>query len=741
MRQRLGTKDHFSILHIQLEKDFIMKKFICLFLFILIAVLPGLVSGQEGMWLPNSLRPIEQEMRGRGLKMDLGELYDEGKGSAKDAVVLFGGGCTGALISPDGLLLTNHHCGNGSIQNHSTLEHNYLEEGFWAPTFADELPNPGLKVTLVVRMEDITAQALEGVPADPGAAERQSMIEKNLDRVRKSAPLQPWEEATTKAFFEGAQYMLIVTVSYPDVRLVGAPPASIGNFGDDTDNWVWPRHTGDFTLFRVYAGPDNRPAEYSPDNIPFKPKHFLPISLKGVKEGDFTLVMGFPYATSSYLPSYGVKQVLEVNDPVRVGMRDISMAHLGEASRENPETNLKYAAKMAGISNGWKKWKGEIQGLRRSNAVGKKEHLEEQFAEIIREDPGLNARYGHLLRDFRDTYSEMEPFQRARVYFNEAAGVNVELFRVAFRMIRQVRTLENQGAPGFQSGLEPLRNAMKGFFSEYEPGLDQRIFADIMKKYFTEVNPAFLPEASVDRVKAHGGDFSAWAADIYQATVLTKPGDLEKLLDGKPEAFAEAMKADPFYQLTVELNDAYSEKVAPVANELTNRLADLQGRYMQALMEAFPKRRFYPDANGTLRVSFGRVAGYSPRDAVKYGPQTTLTGVMEKYIPGDFEFDVPEKLRKLYDRKEFGRYGVNGEMPLAFIATNHTTGGNSGSPVLDGQGNLIGLNFDRVWEGTMSDVYFDGEICRNISVDIRYILFIIDKVGNAQRLLDEMVIR
>ncbi len=713
-----------------------MKKFIGLSLFLFILL--GTLSAQEGMWLPNYLVRNEAEMRSMGMKMTADEIYSELKPSLKDAIVQFDGGCTASLISPNGLLLTNHHCGFDQIQDRSTMENNYVEDGFWAATMADELPNPGLEVMFVVRMEDVTAQALEGVSPDLPPRDRQSLVDANLDKVRKNAALKPHEEAFTQSFYEGIQYFLFVTVTYTDVRLVGAPPSSVGKFGDDTDNWVWPRHSGDFSLFRIYSGRDNLPAGYSASNVPFQSKHFLPISIKGVKEGDFTLVMGFPGRTSSYLPSYGVNQVLEVTDPIRIGMRDISLGHIGEAMRKNPETKLKYASKQSGISNGWKKWKGEMQGLRKAGAIGKKQHVEEQFDELLRDNSELNGKFGHLLQDFRSTYSEMEPFHRARTYYTEAVGVNVELFRVAFRLARLVRTFQSQGETGYRTNIEPNLAALNSFYAEYDPGLDQKIFAGIMEKYFTEVNASFLPEASLKRVELHQGDYAAWAAELYGATLFADPEKLKKLLEGSPEELVKALESDPFYQLANELNDAYSTKVAPVVNEFTEHLNELQRQYMQGLIEAFPNKRFYPDANGTLRVTYGKVAGYSPRDGVKYGFQTTLAGVMEKYIPGDYEYDVSEKLRQLYDRKDYGPYGVKGEMPVGFIGTNHTTGGNSGSPVVDGAGNLIGLNFDRVWEGTMSDIYYDGALCRNIMVDARYLLFIIDKLGGAERLVGEM---
>lgn len=710
------------------------------FFLILSIALPLLASAQKGMWPPFTLLQSEEDMRAEGMKMPLDHIYSLDKGSLKDAVVQFGGGCTASIISPQGLLLTNHHCGSGEIQSHSTLEHNYLEDGFWASSLADELPNPGLTAMFVEKMEDVTGKALEGVSEDLPSRERQSLIDKNLDKIRKEYPRETHQDVMIRPFFEGHLYFLFVTVTYKDVRLVGAPPSSIGNFGQDTDNWVWPRHTGDFALFRIYAGPDNLPAEYSPDNVPFKPKHYLPVSIKGIKEGDFTLVMGFPGRTTSYLPSYGVQQVLEVTDPIRVGMRDISLGVMDEAMRRSPETKLRYADKQRGIANGWKKWIGEMQGLRRVNAVQKKREQEELFSEVVRDKPELNQKYADILEDFRQLYSEIEPFHKARTYYTEAVGVNVELFQMSLRLARMLRTFDSQGETAYKTALESTLASLESLYKDYDPAIDQKAFTGVMAKYLSEVNASFLPDTVLQQIAGHNGDYAAWANAVYGGAMLRNFDQVKSLLAKSPQEVARALNADPFYQLTTALSDAYSQKVAPVYNNLSEQLNELQRDYMMALMEAFPDKRFYPDANSTLRVTYGRVSGYNARDAVKYGYQTHLSGIMEKYKPGDYEFDVPEKLRRLYETKDFGRYGAKGDLPVAFIGTNHTTGGNSGSPAFDAHGNLIGLNFDRVWEGTMSDVYYDASICRNIMVDTRYILFIIEKLGGAKRLVEEMKI-
>ncbi len=696
-----------------------------------------LLRADEGMWLPNLLKQMnEKDMQALGMQMTAEDIYDVNRTSLKDAIVSFGGFCTASLISPEGLLLTNHHCGYSSIQSHSTMEHNYLQDGFWAGSFAEELPNEGLSATFLVRMEEVTQKVIAGLQAGMTAKERQSLIDKNIARIVKETPHESYEEVRVKSYFKGLQYYLLVTVTYTDIRLVGTPPESIGKFGADTDNWVWPRHTGDFSLFRIYAGPDNLPADYSPDNQPYQPKKYLEISLDGVKQGDFTLVFGYPARTNEYLPASGVKHVAEVIDPVRVGMRDISLAIMGAAMRSNPMIKLKYASKFAGIANGWKKWIGEMQGLKRVNAIGKKTQFELLFLERLSANPDWQKAYGDLLPRFKELYAQLAPYERSHQYYAELTGRNVDILRTASLMRRLLNIYESSGEAGFKRFKERLRPYLKSQYENYLPQIDQKVLTTLFKEYLNRVPGSHLPKG----VKKQWPEeqIAEAVAELYQNSALSSAESLDSLWQLSPEELAQKLEADPAYRLFSDLAKAHKEKVLGEYQAIKDELEELQRRYLRALITVFPEKQFYPDANSSLRVTYGQVKGYRPRDAVVYLPQTYLSGVMEKYKPGDYEFDVPEKLRRLYERKKYGPYGQHNRMPVCFIGTNHTTGGNSGSPVLDARGRLIGLNFDRVWEGTMSDIFYDASICRNIMVDIRYVLFVMDKYAGAERLVNEV---
>ncbi|MBI5915822.1 MAG: S46 family peptidase [Bacteroidetes bacterium] len=690
------------------------------------------------MWLPLLLGLLnEKEMQGMGMKMTAEDIYSVNQGSLKDAIVQFGGGCTAEVISGQGLLLTNHHCGFGQIQNHSSLEHNYLEDGFWAKTLKDELPNDGLTATFISRIEDVTAAALAGVTDDMDKKTRQSTIDKNLDAIKKSAQKEAWEDVMVRPFFNGNQYFMFVTVTYKDVRLVGAPPSSIGKFGADTDNWVWPRHTGDFSIFRIYADKDNRPAAYSPDNVPLKPKHFLPISLDGVKEGDFTLVFGFPGRTNEYLPSYAVQQLVDVLDPARIAVRDKTLAIWDGAMRSDAQVKIQYASKQAGLANAWKKWEGEVLGLRRTKAVKKKQQYEAEFMKIVTVNPAF-AKYQNLLGEFGQLYKDIEPYAEAKAYYDEILGSNVEILRLAGRFANLLKAYDKNGEAGMADEVKGLKTWLEGFYKDYRPEIDQRVFAAHMEMLEKHAGKDFQTETLAQMLANAGGSYEKLAEDLFKNTFILDPANANAVLGKTYEEIYKAVALDPACQLVANLRDTYNQKIAVKYNEYNDRTEALQQTYMKAQMEVFPNRKFYPDANGTMRVSYGKVQGYQPQDGVTFASQTYLDGVMEKYVPGDYEFDVPARLRELYEKKDYGQYGENGKLPVCFIGSNHTTGGNSGSPAIDASGNLIGLNFDRVWEGTMSDYNYDISLCRNIMVDARYVLFIIDKYAGAGHLVKEM---
>lgn len=713
-----------------------MKK---LLLFVFIVQLGLSAKATEGMWLPLLLSQLnEAEMQSLGMKMTAEDIYSVNQGSLKDAIVHFGGFCTGEVISSQGLVLTNHHCGYGQIQSHSSLENNYLQDGFWAGSQAEELPNPGLFVTFIVRIEDVTDAVLENVTEDMHPKERQSWVDKNLPGVEAAAELEAFQEAKVRAFFEGSKYYLFVTETYRDIRLVGAPPSSIGKFGADTDNWVWPRHTGDFSLFRIYAGPDNKPAEYSPDNKPFKPRHHLPISLDGISEDDFTLIFGFPGRTEQYLPAVAVEQRVEVVNPVRIGIRDRALNVINAAMKADPGVRIQYASKQSRIANAWKKWIGESQGILATGGIAKKQAYEAEFAQRVKADPDFQKRYGGLLPEFERLYTEMGPYIKANTAVGEIAGRNIELFTLANTLHSIVKMYDSSGAPMVDSRMGRIADFIDRFYKDYSPELDQQVFAELMAYYFEEVEPQYQAPFAVEQYVNAGKTGEQLAKIVFAKSRLPKPEALKAAMEQGPEAFVKLIREDYAYALVRSISEHNEQGAEQAYRKLKDEIDALQEQYMRAQIAVFPDRRFYPDANSTMRVTYGQVKGYAPKDAVRYEPVTYLDGVIQKYVPGDYEFDLPQKLIELYEAKDYGEYGSDGKMPVCFIGTNHTTGGNSGSPAIDAHGNLIGLNFDRAWEGTMSDLNYDPSICRNIMVDARYILFIIDKFAGAGHLIEEM---
>lgn len=697
----------------------------------------SIARASDGMWLPLLLEKMnEKEMKSLGMKISAKDIYSVNSGSLKDAIVSFGGFCTGEVISSKGLVLTNHHCGFDAIQNHSSIDHNYIRDGFWSGSYAEEIPNAGLFVTFIVRIEDVTARVLNGVNSDLSESERQSLIDKNSNEVKKSARRESYQDGFVRGFFEGNQYYLFITETYRDIRLVGAPPSAIGNFGRDTDNWVWPRHTGDFSMFRIYAGKDNKPAEYSADNVPYVPKRSLSISLDGTREGDFTMVFGFPGRTTEYLHSAAVNQIMTVNDPAKIAIREKALNVMDNFMRKDENIKIAYAAKYANVQNYYKKWQGEVLGLTRTDAVGKKQSMETVFQQRVNANPAWKSKYGSLLQDLAANYAALQPYALARDYFSEIMP-KVEVLSVAAQLTALLTAYEKNGESGYQKRLPVTREALQSLFAEYNPAVDRQLFEQLLPMYAAQ--PSEYVSATLRSMLLDAGsDYSKLADKLYGPGTLSDSAAVLALIAEPSATVLNTLRDNAMIFLYNDMLATFQLKVAPNLNSIQNQINGLQRIYMAAQMEVMKEKKFYPDANSTLRVAYGNVKSYQPRDAVKYESYTYLDGVMEKYIPGDYEFDVPEKLRTLYRNKDYGRYGENGRMPVCFIATNHTTGGNSGSPALDGYGNLVGLNFDRVWEGTMSDINFDPSICRNIMVDIRYVLFIIDKYAGDKRLVDEM---
>lgn len=696
-------------------------------------------KADEGMWLPLFLQQLnEKQMKAMGMKISAADIYNINKGSLKDAIVSFGGFCTGEVISEKGLVLTNHHCGFDAIQNHSTLERNYIRDGFWARSNSEEIPNPGLFVTFIVRIEDVSKAALAGVNEEMKEAERQSRIDKNIAEIRRNLKKEATQDSYVRSFFEGNQYFLFVTETYRDIRLVGAPPSAIGNFGKDTDNWMWPRHTGDFSLFRIYAGKDNKPAEYSLENVPYKPKKALAISMAGMKEGDFTMVFGFPGRTTQYLHSEAVDQIVKLNDPVKIAIRDKALSVIDGFMRKDEQVKIQYAAKYASISNAWKKWQGEVLGLSSTKAVEKKKNQEAVFRKRVEANPAFKAAYGSLLEDLQNAYQDLSKYGVARDYFTETMS-RIEAFAIGSQLNNLRSIKEKNGEQAYKDAVPRISARLEDLYKEYNPAVDKKLFEVLLEKFTKDQPEEFLAPELRQLALDYKNDFGKMADDFYiNVDLLNNGAKVLANLQANPDLVLAANDMNRANQLFQQLNTFYAKTVTPKLSELQARVNRLQRTYMKAQMEVMKEKTFYPDANSTLRVTYGNVKGYQPRDAVKYDFYTYLDGVMDKYKPGDYEFDVPEKLRTLYKNKDFGPYGKNGKMPVCFIAMNHTTGGNSGSPALDARGNLVGLNFDRVWEGTMSDINYDPSICRNIMVDIRYVLFIIDKYADAGHLVKEM---
>jgi hypothetical protein len=709
-----------------------MKKYFLLPVFTFSFLIKGFAD--EGMWLPQLLAALnEKEMKKMGMKINAADIYSISKGSLKDAIVSFGGFCTAEVISDKGLLLTNHHCGFDAIQNHSSLQNNYIRDGFWAYNNGQEIQNPGLFATFIISIDEVTRAALNGITSGMTERERQSAIDKNIVEFKKTIKKESYQDIVIRPFFEGNKYFMFVTETYKDVRLVGAPPSSIGNFGKDTDNWMWPRHTGDFSMFRIYAGKDNKPADYSAANVPYKPKRSLNISLAGMKEGDFTMVFGFPGRTTEYLHSAAVEQIMNVSDPAKIAIREKALQVLNGFMRSNEQIKIQYAAKYAGIENAYKKWKGEILGLKSSDAVGKKQELEASFEKIVLSNPEMNVAYVDLLKRLKQAYTDIQPYAYARDYYNEIIS-KIELFQVALMF-------NISAAPADllkDKKLSETSLKLEDFFKEYNPAVDQKMFEVLIELYVKDQKQENVSPLLKKILSENNNSYADLAKYLYSKSIFTDLSKLKTMLSAADSNTIKSLKADIAFELFTDVQKTYAATVAPKLNELQAAINQLQRTYMQAQMDVFNKKVFYPDANSTLRLTYGNVKGYAARDAVKYDFYTYLDGVIEKYKPGDYEFDVPQKLIDLYNKKDFGPYGINGKQPVCFIAANHTTGGNSGSPALDANGNLVGLNFDRVWEGTMSDINYDKTICRNIMVDIRYVLFIVDKFAGAKNIISEL---
>lgn len=677
-----------------------------------------------------------QQMQEKGFRLTAEDVYSINQASLKDAIVRIGG-CTAVLVSGEGLILTNHHCGYGAIQQHSSVENDYLTYGFWAMERKDELPT-GLTATFLVRMEDVTEQILKELNDSMSERERQLKVIEVARRLEEAAVKETRYRANVAPFYYGNQYFLFVYDVYEDVRLVGAPPSAIGKFGGDTDNWMWPRHTGDFAFFRIYAGKDNLPSRYSAENVPYNPVKFLPVSLKGVNEEDFTMVYGYPGTTSQYLTSHAVKILIETSNPHKIRLRDQRLQVMGREMEKNRAVRIQYASKYAGVANSWKRWIGESNGLARLNAVQRKLDIEARFIDWINEAEERQLKYGNLMDEFTSLYSELDKYTLPRDY-NREALLSIEGVAFAGRFQTLAGLIEkNESEERIKTELNRLKSISEAFFKDYFQPIDRELFEVLLREYYLNVSSEFHPDFYTELNTKFRGDFSRYASHVYSRTIFTSQAKVDALLNNPGKNFLKTITRDPLYAIAVQTNEIADKKINNQVAILEFRINGLYRKFMAGLMEMQPDRVFFPDANRTLRVAYGHVSGFVPRDAVYYKHFTTLSGIMEKDNPEIYDYDVPLRLKELYNSKDYGIYGVNGTMPVAFIATNHTSGGNSGSPVMNADGHLIGLNFDRVWEGTMSDIMFDPEVCRNITVDIRYVLFITEKYAGASHLINEM---
>lgn len=695
-------------------------------------------KSDEGMWLPFLLGKKYAEMQRLGLKLTPEQLYDINNASLKDAIVqLDGGGCTGEMISAQGLLLTNHHCGYGEIQAHSTTDHNYLEDGFWAYKMKEELVNPGKTASFLVRIEDVTEAVLEEVTDDMSESDRGQKISSVRKKIVAEATKDTHYNATVKSMFSGNEYYLFVYETFKDVRLVGAPPSSIGKFGGDTDNWVWPRHTGDFSIFRVYTAPDGTPAEYAKENIPYSPKHFLPVSIKGVKENDYAMIWGYPGTTDRYLSSYGVKQKMDELNPVTVKLRGMKMDIMKEEMNKDEAIKIQYASKIAGIGNFWKKDREESKALKALKVVDQKKTLEDRFDEWVNANEERKTKYGSVTSDFAEIYKlkSDKKYAVAWWYIVETTffqGAEILLFAREHQMLQGM--LEQK--KDVKAVIEEMKVSDMAHWKDYNSTIDRNILATMFEQYYNDMPKDLHPAVFATIEKKFKGDFNAYAEYVFKKSVFASKESLNAFY-AKPKA--KTLAKDPAVAAMNDLFDVFRKMgMAQGADE--ERLMKSKRLFIAGLREMDKDKYYYPNANSTMRVTYGIVDDYSPRDAVQYDLITFLDGVMEKEDPDNDEFIVSPKLKELYDKKDYGPYGMNGKMPVCFLTNHDITGGNSGSPVINANGELIGTAFDGNSEAMSSDIQFNPDLQRTIVCDIRYVLFVMDKYAGAQNLIDELKI-
>lgn len=693
------------------------------------------IHAEEGMLIPSLIKAFESDMQAMGMKLTAEDIYSVNNSSLKDAILHFGGGCTAELVSGQGLLLTNHHCGYSQIQSHSSLEKDYLKYGFWAKNKSEELPNPGLTAARIVRIQDVTEDVLFGT-SGLSNQELSNKMQENVSKLIEDARNGNHYTAEIKPFNYGNDFYMIVKETFLDVRLVGTPPNSIGKFGGDTDNWMWPRHTGDFSVFRVYADQKNEPSEYSETNRPYQPLHFLPVSAKDRVPGEFTMVYGFPGTTEQHLTSGNLKWYMEKERPARITMREKSLSVIDAGMRSSDLLRIKYASKQARIANGWKKWIGQLGGLKTVDAIQIKLDREKKYNEMAATKPEWKEKYGRIIDDMNALVEQYKDAEFGYSMAIEYLYIGPELFARA-RTVNQFMT----DYPAFvESGeleaeIEKQRKSAKAFFKDYDETIDKRIFELLTEEYVKQIGEGALPSM------LKNNSASELAHMIYAKSILTNEARFMAFLDKlKEKSFKKLSKKDPGFMLWKEANDNFMNTIVPDARVYQATMNRYLKTYVEGKMEMFPNDKHWPDANSTLRITYGKLEGSAPHDGMMYTEHTTLEGIITKNNTGNPDYELLPRMIELAEKKEYGGYDQDGELWVCFTGSNHTTGGNSGSPVIDAEGNLMGLNFDRSWESTMSDFMFDASRCRNITVDIRYVMWVMDVYAGAGHLVEEMTV-
>ena len=746
---------------------FFNKTIIALLIFIFVGfTAKANTPPDEGMWLPMLVERLNyKDMKKTGLRLSAKELYDINNSSLKDAIVSMGFFCTGEFVSDQGLYLTNHHCGYGTIQANSTTDHDYLTDGFWAKEKNQELPIEDLTVYTLNYMDDVTAKVLEGISDTTSEGDRAKKIRKVIAEMKIEKSDSGLYRVDIKSFFNGNEYYMFVYNQFKDVRLVGAPPESIGKYGGDTDNWMWPRHTGDFSMFRIYTAPDGSAATYSKNNIPFKPKHFLPISLKGEKENDFTMIWGYPGSTDRYLTSYGISEALSETNPAVINIRTHKLDIMKKHQDTDPAIRIQYAAKHAQTANYWKYFIGQSKGLKKLHVYDKKKAIEDQYIAWANETPERKAKYGDALKMIEESYTAGQPYNLPLTYMNEAVFQGSENIYYSFSAFSLYMTLKSMSKAENKEDSTAIEAAIKAqgeklamgiapHFKDIDFDTDKELFQTLIGMYFKDIPKEYSgywtkdikdslgevidtkKEYVLDMINSkYGGDINKYADDIYAKSIFVDPKRMQAFCDNPT---LSGLKDDPGFHLTLALVNNIRELYRK-ADMAGGDMAKGQRLFVDGMRQMNPDKKYYPDANSTLRMSYGQVKSYQPQDAVTYNYFTTLEGLMAKEDTSTTEFFVPQKLKDLYATKDYGQYAdKDGTMHVCFLSTNDITGGNSGSPIMNSKGQLIGIAFDGNWEAMSGDIFFENSIQRTINVDIRYVMFVIDKLGGAQNLIDEM---